>query len=121
MEAIHEAVEYKPGSSDIETTAEEALEAKSGVCQDHAHIFIAAARAMRIPARYVSGYLLMETVEQTATHAWAEAICPGSAGSASIRPIAYARTSATCASPPALAIGMPHRFRGCASGDRENN
>jgi transglutaminase-like putative cysteine protease len=77
MEAIHAAVEYKPGSSDIETTAEEALEAKSGVCQDHAHIFIAAARAMRIPARYVSGYLLMETVEQTATHAWAEAYVNG--------------------------------------------
>lgn len=77
MAAIHEAVEYRIGSSDTETTAEEALEAGSGVCQDHAHIFIAAARAMEVPARYVSGYLLMETAEQTATHAWAEAHIAG--------------------------------------------
>ncbi|MDE1993834.1 MAG: transglutaminase family protein, partial [Rhizobiaceae bacterium] len=78
MSAIHQAVEYKPGSSDTETTAEQALEKKSGVCQDHAHILIASARALRIPARYVSGYLLMEgTTEQAATHAWAEAHIPG--------------------------------------------
>ncbi|PZM14149.1 transglutaminase family protein [Rhizobium tubonense] len=73
MGAIHQTVEYLPGSSDTETTSEQALERKSGVCQDHAHIFISAARAMRFPARYVSGYLLMEgTVDQAATHAWGE-------------------------------------------------
>ncbi len=78
MEAIHAAVEYKPGTSDTETTAEQALEAKSGVCQDHAHLFIAGARLLRVPARYISGYLLMEgTTEQAATHAWAEAHIPG--------------------------------------------
>jgi transglutaminase-like putative cysteine protease len=44
------------------------------VCQDHAHIFIGAARAADIPARYVSGYLMMnDRIEQDATHAWAEA------------------------------------------------
>jgi transglutaminase-like putative cysteine protease len=43
------------------------------VCQDHAHIFIAAARSMGYPARYVSGYLMMEDrVHQDASHAWAE-------------------------------------------------
>ena len=78
MKAIHETVEYKPGTSDTETTAEQALEAKSGVCQDHAHIFLAGARILRIPARYVSGYLMMEGKnEQAATHAWAEAHIPG--------------------------------------------
>ncbi|MEF0942562.1 transglutaminase family protein [Rhizobium sp. BR 362] len=78
MGAIHQTVEYKPGTSDTETTAEQALEKKSGVCQDHAQIFIAGARALHIPARYVSGYLLMEgTPEQAATHAWAEAHIPG--------------------------------------------
>ncbi|MFT4003261.1 MAG: transglutaminase family protein [Rhizobium sp.] len=78
MSAIHQTVEYKPGTSDTETTAEQALEAKSGVCQDHAHIFIAGARALRIPARYVSGYLMMDGKnEQAATHAWAEAHIPG--------------------------------------------
>lgn len=78
MEAIHEAVAYLPGSTDAETTAEQALEAKSGVCQDHAHVFISAARLLNLPARYVSGYLLMDgQAEQVATHAWAEAHIPG--------------------------------------------
>ena len=46
----------------------------SGVCQDHAHIFIGIARALDIPARYVSGYLMMDDrIDQEATHAWAEA------------------------------------------------
>lgn len=73
MENIHRRVAYVPGSTDIETTAETALEAGKGVCQDHAHLVISAARLMNLPARYVSGYLMMEEVEeQTATHAWAE-------------------------------------------------
>ncbi|NIB08440.1 transglutaminase N-terminal domain-containing protein, partial [Agrobacterium radiobacter] len=73
MENIHDKVDYVPGSTDIETTAETALEAGKGVCQDHAHILISAARLMGLPARYISGYLMMEEVEeQTATHAWAE-------------------------------------------------
>lgn len=73
MAAIHEAVAYEPGATTAETTAEQALETGSGVCQDHAHIFISAARLMGIPARYVSGYLMMEeTEQQSATHAWAE-------------------------------------------------
>jgi transglutaminase-like putative cysteine protease len=78
MEAIHEAVAYIPGSTTTETSAEEVLAAKTGVCQDHAHVFLAAARSMGIPARYVSGYLLMEgQTEQVATHAWAEAHLAG--------------------------------------------
>ena len=44
------------------------------MCQDHAHVFIAAARLMGYPARYVSGYLMMnDRVHQDASHAWAEA------------------------------------------------
>ncbi len=78
METIHETVTYTPGSTDSETTAEQALEAKKGVCQDHAHLFIAAARTLGIPARYVSGYLWMDDQpEQVASHAWAEAHIPG--------------------------------------------
>jgi transglutaminase-like putative cysteine protease len=50
----------------------------AGVCQDHAHIFISAARANGIPARYVSGYLMMDDrIDQEATHAWAEAHVEG--------------------------------------------
>ncbi|EYD70849.1 transglutaminase family protein [Limimaricola hongkongensis] len=75
--AISEAVTYRTGSSEVGTTAEDALEIGAGVCQDHAHVFIACARAMGIPARYVSGYLMMnDRVAQEATHAWAEACVP---------------------------------------------
>lgn len=75
---IRDEVDYKTGSTDAKTTAEEALINKSGVCQDHAHIFIAAARQLGYPARYVSGYLMMnDRVEQEATHAWAEAHIDG--------------------------------------------
>jgi transglutaminase-like putative cysteine protease len=73
-EVIRETVEYRTGTSGVNTTAEEAVAKGSGVCQDHAHIFIAAARSLEIPARYVSGYLMMnDRIEQEATHAWAEA------------------------------------------------
>ncbi|ABD55595.1 transglutaminase family protein [Jannaschia sp. CCS1] len=75
---ILEAVPYKIGTTGAETTAEDAIAAEGGVCQDHAHIFIAAARAMGYPARYVSGYLMMnDRVHQDASHAWAEAHVPG--------------------------------------------
>ncbi|MEO9338936.1 transglutaminase family protein [Mesorhizobium sp. SB112] len=74
MGTIAEKVAYKTGSTDATTTAEQALGRGEGVCQDHAHIFISAARLMKFPARYVSGYLLMDgTTEQAASHAWAEA------------------------------------------------
>jgi transglutaminase-like putative cysteine protease len=70
-------VAYEIGATEPRTSAEEAFEVGKGVCQDHAHIFIAAARLRGFPARYVSGYLLMEgRNEQVATHAWAEAHVP---------------------------------------------
>ncbi len=78
MAMIHEAVEYKAGETHAETAAEDALEAGKGVCQDHAHILISAARSLDMPARYISGYLMMEgQKEQTASHAWAEVHLPG--------------------------------------------
>ncbi|MEO6153564.1 MAG: transglutaminase family protein [Croceibacterium sp.] len=73
-DAIREQISYETGFTDVETTAEGSVIAGRGVCQDHAHIFIAAARSLEIPARYVSGYLMMnDRVDQEATHAWAEA------------------------------------------------
>ena len=72
--AIRDRVAYDTGHTHVDTPAEEACAAGRGVCQDHAQIFIAAARALEIPARYVSGYLMMDDrIEQEATHAWAEA------------------------------------------------
>ncbi len=65
---------YKKGQTFVDTVAEEALSLGSGVCQDHAQIFISAARQAGIPARYVSGYLMInDRIDQEATHAWAEA------------------------------------------------
>lgn len=70
---VLEAVPYKTGFTQATTTAEEAVDHGCGVCQDHAHIFLAAARAMGYPARYVSGYLMMnDRVHQDASHAWVE-------------------------------------------------
>ena len=67
------AVPYEIGKTHADTTAEEALDQAGGVCQDHAHIFIAAARHLGYPARYVSGYLMMDDrIHQDASHAWAE-------------------------------------------------
>ncbi|SFK06365.1 transglutaminase family protein [Celeribacter neptunius] len=72
--AVGAAIKYEIGASHPEWSAEEALSEGKGVCQDHAHAFIACAREMGFPARYVSGYLMMDDRQlQDATHAWAEA------------------------------------------------
>lgn len=75
---IRDKVAYEIGMTHSGTTAEEAWKQGNGVCQDHAHIFLAAARKAGLPARYVSGYLLIEgTTDQVASHAWAEAHLDG--------------------------------------------
>lgn len=75
---IAEAVAYEKGTSEPDWPTEKVLEAGRGVCQDHAHCFVTCARLMGFPARYVSGYLMMEdTEQQDATHAWAEAHVDG--------------------------------------------
>jgi len=67
-------VPYATGRTDANTGAEQAMSHGAGVCQDHAHIFITAMRLLDHPARYVSGYLMMnDRIDQDATHAWAEA------------------------------------------------
>ncbi len=77
-EAVRNEVKYRTGVTGVSTTAEEALEGGAGVCQDHAQIFIGAAREVGVPARYVSGYLMMnDRIDQEATHAWAEAFVDG--------------------------------------------
>ena len=76
--AIIDAAPYSMTDTEAHTTAEEALSAGGGVCQDHAQIFVSAARVAGIPARYISGYLMMnDRVDQDASHAWAEAHLDG--------------------------------------------
>lgn len=74
---VRERVDYRAGVTTPDTTAGEALALGAGVCQDHSQLFIAAARAMGIPARYVTGYLLAQDGDALhETHAWAEALVP---------------------------------------------
>lgn len=78
MQRISEAVTYEIGATGEHTSAAEALADGKGVCQDHAHVFIACARALGLPARYVNGYFLTEGDEPSeAHHAWAEAWVDG--------------------------------------------
>jgi len=75
---LHRTMDFQVGATTSATTAGQAYAAKSGVCQDFAHVFIAAARVAGFPARYISGYFLRtDTASQNAGHAWAEAFLPG--------------------------------------------
>ncbi len=77
MNDIHMKVAYELGATGAHTTAAEAFDDARGVCQDHAHIMIAAARSAGIPARYVTGYLVTGMgASSTAAHAWAEVLVP---------------------------------------------
>ena len=77
MTALHERIAYEVGVTHARTTAAEALALGRGVCQDHTHVFLAATRHLRIPGRYVTGYLATEEGEvASAAHAWAEALVP---------------------------------------------
>ena len=75
MGALHQDVAFEVGATSATHTAAEAFGQKRGVCQDHAQIFIAAARVLGVPARYVSGHLSRQDGQhdQDAAHAWAEA------------------------------------------------
>jgi transglutaminase-like putative cysteine protease len=78
MDVLNEKIAYRPGTTLTSTTGEDALERGEGVCQDHTHAFISVARLLNIPARYISGYLMMDGVaNQAAGHAWAEAHVEG--------------------------------------------
>jgi transglutaminase-like putative cysteine protease len=78
LSTIHGTMIFDVSPTDVGTTAIEAFRLKRGVCQDLTHVFIAAARHLDIPARYVSGYFLRNdgVVDQDAGHAWAEAKVP---------------------------------------------
>lgn len=70
--AVRERVRYRSGVTDVATTASQALALGAGVCQDQAHVLVAASRAAGVPARYVSGYFHSPQAKELASHAWAE-------------------------------------------------
>lgn len=71
-EAICGAIVYQSGATTVTTTADEALTVGSGVCQDHAQLFLSCCHTLGIPARYVSGYLDSGHAEHGASHAWVD-------------------------------------------------
>lgn len=79
MAAIHTRIAFDTAVTDVSHSAQEAFALSRGVCQDHTHIFLAAARWLGVPARYVSGHLRRTDgeAEQEAAHAWAEALVEG--------------------------------------------
>lgn len=77
MARLHAEMSFDPTATHVATAAADAFAQRRGVCQDYAHIFIAAARCLGIPARYVSGHLARHELQaQDAAHAWAEAHVP---------------------------------------------
>ena len=75
--AVCQTIEYTAGKTDVTSTAKEAFEMASGVCQDHAHVMIAACRSLGVSARYVSGYVdsghdLGASLNAAASHAWVD-------------------------------------------------
>jgi transglutaminase-like putative cysteine protease len=77
MGEIRARLRFDVDATDTGTSAVEAFRMGHGVCQDFAHIFIAAVRHLGTPARYVSGYLCRnDYIQQEAGHAWAEALIP---------------------------------------------
>jgi transglutaminase-like putative cysteine protease len=76
---VFEQFKYIKGITSVETTLNEVWELKAGVCQDFAHILLVFLRQIRIPARYVSGYICPNKNGmrgEGATHAWIEAYIP---------------------------------------------
>jgi transglutaminase-like putative cysteine protease len=70
--AICGAVDYQGGATGVTSTAADALECGQGVCQDHAHLFIACCHTLSVPARYVSGYIDPGNTAHAESHAWVD-------------------------------------------------
>jgi transglutaminase-like putative cysteine protease len=78
-EYIFDKFEYKKGITTVETTVDQILKFKSGVCQDFAHVLLEMLRSTSIPSRYVSGYICPNQDGARgagATHAWVEVYLP---------------------------------------------
>jgi transglutaminase-like putative cysteine protease len=78
---LYDYFDYVPKSTKVDSPIDHAIESRQGVCQDFAHIMIALVRSLRIPCRYVSGYLYRRAQDHDrsvvdATHAWVEAFLP---------------------------------------------
>ena len=83
MHRVHDDFTFDPGATEITTPLSKVLLDRRGVCQDFAHLLIGCLRALGVPARYVSGYLLTDPppgsprlLGADASHAWLSVWCP---------------------------------------------
>jgi transglutaminase-like putative cysteine protease len=74
MRFVHGYLTYAPASTHVHTHLRDVIASRCGVCQDFAHMMLGLCRTLKMPARYVSGYLATE--EASATHAWVEVLLP---------------------------------------------
>ena len=80
MRQIHREFRYEPNVTHVNSRPGDLLRSRAGVCQDFAHLMVGLCRSLKIPARYVSGYLYNGPADQLvgaqATHAWIEVYIP---------------------------------------------
>jgi transglutaminase-like putative cysteine protease len=110
MNAIRAKMRFEIGEPTIDRTAETAFAEGHGVCQDFAHIFCAAARSLGIPARYVSGHLIIREGEapQNASHAWVEAFV------ADLGWVAFDVTNGVCSDDGYVRVAIGLDYQGAA-------
>ncbi|MGH8818221.1 MAG: transglutaminase family protein [Achromobacter pestifer] len=84
MHRIHQDFSYRPAHTQVSTPILEAFRDRVGVCQDFAHVMIGCLRAIGLPARYISGYLMSQPppgrarlIGADASHAWVSVHCAG--------------------------------------------
>lgn len=77
LDFIHREFTYEAGVTSVHDSIDAMFAGKRGVCQDYAHVVCGIARAVGIPARYVSGYLQAPGTDVVQSHAWAELYVPG--------------------------------------------
>jgi len=75
MNFVYGYLKYESKFTHVHTHMRDVIKDRRGVCQDYAHFMIGLCRSLKIPARYVSGYLATENAN--ATHAWMEIYLPG--------------------------------------------
>jgi transglutaminase-like putative cysteine protease len=102
LDTLPQTITFDTDPTHAHTTAAEAFALKRGVCQDISHIFIASARSLGIPARYVSGYLHRADGQndQQAGHAWTEAFVDG------LGWVAFDATNGMCATDAYLRVAV---------------
>jgi transglutaminase-like putative cysteine protease len=110
LERLNEEMIFDNGPTQATTTAAEAFALKRGVCQDLTHIFIAAARSLAVPARYIGGHLHRDdgVTEQDAGHAWAEAFVPD------LGWVAFDPTNGLCATDAYVRVAVGLDYLGAA-------